>query len=307
MKTYLKHVVLIFLAVLLGEIACSQYRFPEKENCEQLKSRTLAVLLFDESDPNSKPYNDAIKKAYSEEWKITPVEYVSRAQYDEIVSTGNTKYAAIYQADVTLIYTQEYTREYKHYKTEYSREFQFKHFDVILNLITAPGKTTKVTGITFCNSELLPSEFFYAGQQLQRLVSASLENRTGKAYYDAEINVPYIKSKKFLIPKEMFRESDIQKLGEKYEYPYEVTDYLTMDSLVLAKSPDYVYPKIIWSDQHRAYGWISISTADGAVLSFMGFSGLAVGTNEKPNEVLKPGNLRNAVNMMMQKTNNKYD
>ncbi len=291
------------IILTLPLLSYGQYQFPDKAQCEQLKSRKLAVRLFDES---FSMFNDAIKKAFDEQWKVCPVEYVSQERFDAIKQNGETGYAVVFASDATLKLTQE-KKKFTSGIVVQSGSFTFEHFDVFLSLVTAPGKLTHITAISFCNSDLIPSEFYYAGLQLNRLVTASLSDRTGKAFYDAEQNIAYIKSKKFYLPKELFKEEDLAKVSDKYDYPVQVGSLVEMNDLVLAKDTNYVYPKIIWSNQHRQYGWITVDMAEGAVRSFMGFAGLATGTNEEPNKILKPAQLRNAVNGMMQKVNNKYD
>ena len=309
MKT--RNLVSIICLVITGIIFSSfkaqgQYLFPKKELCEQLKTRTLAVQLFDETNPALKPFNDAIRKAYTEEWKLTPVEFVSLQKKDELLNAGDTKYALAYPSNVVTTYTQEFIDRDTRI-TKFEREFNFSHFDVYLVLITSPGKSTNITSVSFINEDVLPGELFFAAEQLHLLVNAALNDRTGKAFYDAEKNIEYIKSKTFLLPAEFFKEKDLPKMAEKYEHPFKISDLKELNEVILSKNAQYVYPKIIWSNKHRVYGWITVGAEDGAVRSFMAFSGLATGTNEKANEVLKPGQLNNALNKMMQKVNNKYD
>lgn len=293
----------MLITLSLPLISYGQYQFPDKAQCEQLKSRKLAVRLFDDS---FSLFNDALGKAFDEQWKVCPVEYVSQERFDAIRQNGETGNAVVFASDATLKLTQE-KKEFTSGIVVQSRTFTFEHFDVFLSLVTAPGKLTHITSISFCNSDLISSEFYYAGLQLNRLVTASLNDRTGKAYYNAEKNIAYIKSKKFYLPKELFNEEDLAKVSDKYDYPVQVGSLVELNDLVLAKDTNYVYPKIIWSNQHHMYGWITVDMAEGAVRSFMGFAGLATGTNEEPNKILKPAQLRNAVNGMMQKVNNKYD
>lgn len=294
------------LVLIIGTTSYSfgQFNFPEFKVANKLKTCTLAVKLFNEANSEYKPFNDAIKKVYTEEWKTCPVEFVTEEQFNNIVKTGKANYAVVYSEDVNTKYTQEYNRGST---SSYERSFNFSHYDVMLKIVDGPDKLTTVTAITFCNSDLMPGEFYFAGLQLNLLVSSSLNGITGKNFYDAEKNIEYIKSKKMFLPKELFKEKDLAKIADKYEHPHKISDYKELNDVVLAKDAEYVYPKIIWSNQHRNYGWITVSAADGSVRSFMGFTGLATGSNEKANEVLKPGQLNNALNKMMQKVNNKYD
>lgn len=297
---------ILCIAIIVG-IGCnnalSQYALPEKTKCETLKSRTLAVRLFTDANGEYTAYNDAIKKAYNEEWKITAVEFFSPKDYADLVKEGNTKYAVVYAGDALSTRTLE---RVKGSEIIHSKEFRFAHFDVTLANITGADALDPVTVVSFANDDLLPSEFFFAAQQLVLLVNASLNDVTGLTFYDHEKNIEYIKSKKLAVPDELFNEKDLAKIADKYEFPNKVVTNKELNDLVLAKNEEYVYPKIIWSNMHSAYGWVMISAKDGSLRSFMSFGGIKTNSEQKANEVLKTGQLKNALSSFMQKVNNRY-
>ncbi|MBL0050602.1 MAG: hypothetical protein IPP29_03300 [Bacteroidetes bacterium] len=89
------------------------------------------------------------------------------------------------------------------------------------------------------------------------------------------------------MPDELFNEKDLVKIADKYEFPNKVVTNKELNDLVLAKNEEYVYPKIIWSNMHSAYGWVMISAKDGSLRSFMSFGGIKTNSEQKANEVLK--------------------
>lgn len=299
--------------IVLAFTANAQYVIPVKERADLLKQRTLAVLLFDKENAELATYNEAIKKAYTEEWKITPVEFIYKEQFDEIVKSGNTKYAVVYSNNAlnTLTFIHILERDLILKRTGDTlklKTFKFSHYDVYLSLVSGPsGKLDNVTLISFANDELIPSDFFFAAQQFSLLVNASLNGNRGKTFYDPEKNIEYIKSKTLLLPYEFFDGEDLAKLSDKYEFPYKVSGFYELNEIVLAKNEDFVYPKIIWSDQHDLYGWVIVSAKDGSLRSFMSFGGIKTGSNQKAEEIIKPGRLKDALSKFLQKANSRYD
>lgn len=304
----MKKTKIIFFGVLIlftttFKSAIAQYALPDKAKCETLKSRTLAVRLFADQNGEYTAYNDAIKKAYNEEWKITAVEFFSPKDYADIVKEGNKKYAVVYAGDALSTKTLQRVQGSE---IVHSKEFRFSHFDVTLANITGADALDPITVVSFAHDDLLPSEFFFAAQQLVLLVNASLNGVQGLAFFDHEKNIEYIQSKKLAVPDELFNEKDLAKIADKYEFPHKVVTNKELNELVLAKNEEYVYPKIIWSNMHSAYGWVMISAKDGSLRSFMAFGGIKTNSEQKANEVLKTGQLKNALSSFMQKVNNRY-
>ena len=79
-----------------------------------------------------------------------------------------------------------------------------------------------------------------------------------------------------------------------------------MNSLVLAGDEQYIYPKIIWSIQHSAYGWVTIYAKDGSITSFMSFGGVHFQSEQSANEVIKAGDFKYIASSMAQGMNNRY-
>jgi hypothetical protein len=138
------------------------------------------------------------------------------------------------------------------------------------------------------------------------LVDAVQNEKGPREYYDVEQNIEQIKSSTMLLPRELFREKDLDNIGDKYDYPFEISNYADLNKAVLALDDRYVYPKIIWSPLHKYYGWITISARTGAVLSFMSFGGIVMGNSAEADELLKPKQLNDALSKFMQKVNKRY-
>lgn len=108
-------------------------------------------------------------------------------------------------------------------------------------------------------------------------------------FFDHDKNIEFIKSKKLAVPSELFSEKDLAKIADKYEFPNKVVTNKELNDLVLAKNEEYVYPKIIWSNMHSAFGWVMISAKDGSLCLFMSFGGIKTNSEQKADDVLKQG------------------
>ncbi|MBK9045564.1 MAG: hypothetical protein IPL74_02290 [Bacteroidetes bacterium] len=62
-------------------------------------------------------------------------------------------------------------------------------------------------------------------------------------YFDKK-NIEFVKTKTLLIPQELFKEKDIEKLKDKYDFTYKVVSLNEMNDLILSKDEQYIYPKI---------------------------------------------------------------
>ena len=306
MKTVLS-IGSIFMLLITAFVSSTsaQYLIPRKELCEQLKSKTVIVELSDGTSAEAAKTNEALRSAFKDFWTLTPVEFLSGTDFNKIVAAGDTKYAAF------LAYDGEHTLTMQRLDgisgpVIHEKSFHFDHFDLALSLITGPYKDTPVATISFANKNILSGDLLFAIQQISRLVNASLNDIKGHAYYDHKKNIEFVKTKTLLIPQELFKEKDIEKLKDKYEFPYKVVSLNEMNDLVLSKDEQYIYPKIIWSIQHKAYGWLTIFAKDGSVTSFMAFGGIHTASEQSANEVIKAGDLKYIVSGMAQGINNKY-
>ncbi len=305
MKIYTK-----FLIVLTGVFfyflpASAQYFIPEKKLAEQLKTRTVIVELYPDSAGIPNACNDVLQNAFKEYWTLTPVEFLPAEKFKEILKTGDTRYAAFlpYNGEHTL--TMERV-EWGTGSVIHSKSFYFDHFDFALSLITGPDKEEPVTTISFANDNLMTSDLLFAVQQIARLVNASLNDIKGPDYFDHKKNIEFVKTKILLIPREYIKEKEIADIDEKYEFPHRLVTLDEMNTLILSKDDQYIYPKIMWSMMHNAYGWITIWAKDGSITSFMSFGGIHTKSNQSANEVIKPGHLKYITSGTAQGMNNRY-
>ncbi|MBK7968794.1 MAG: hypothetical protein IPK08_07525 [Bacteroidetes bacterium] len=87
--------------------------------------------------------NETLRNAFKEFWTLTPVEFLSGTEFNKIVSSGDTKYAAF------LAYDGEHTLTMQRLDgfngpVIHEKSFNFSHFDLALSLITGPNKDTPV-------------------------------------------------------------------------------------------------------------------------------------------------------------------
>ncbi|MBK8416351.1 MAG: hypothetical protein IPL22_18675 [Bacteroidetes bacterium] len=306
----MKNLKLIALSIFLFSTAfinpsSAQYLIPKKDLSEQLKSKIVIVELSDGTSAEAMKTNETLRNAFKEFWTLTPVEFLSGTEFNKIVSSGDTKYAAF------LAYDGEHTLTMQRLDgfngpVIHEKSFNFSHFDLALSLITGPNKDTPVATISFANKNIMSGDILFAVQQISRLVNASLNDIKGMDYYDHKKNIEFVKTKTLLIPQELFKEKDIEKLKDKYDFTYKVVSLNEMNDLILSKDEQYIYPKIIWSIQHKAYGWLTIYAKDGSVTSFMAFGGIHTASQQSANEVIKVGDLKYIVSNMAQGINNKY-
>lgn len=125
-------------------------------------------------------------------------------------------------------------------------------------------------------------------------------------YYNPKKNIEYIKTKTLLIPQELVSEKDALKIKEKYEYACKILPSKEINNLALSKDDQYIITRIIFVPQLGDYGWITYSPKDGSVKSIMGFGGVKISTNQKPNEIIKVGHFKYILSGMAQNINNKY-
>ncbi len=97
----MKNVVLIIF--LLSSISLfSQYEYPEKENSEAVLNSTLAFQLLDEETEFDTYANEAVQEAFKENWKLTEVVFLSKAEINKLKEAKDTKYAYLTHNDELL-------------------------------------------------------------------------------------------------------------------------------------------------------------------------------------------------------------
>lgn len=328
MDKYSKNLaVIIFMVSCLSFNVAAQYAIPKKELCEQLKSKILLVEIKDVSDTSVNGESEVLKRSFKDYWTLTSVEFLPTEDFNKALASSDNKYAAL------LAYDDESTRSVKHYSHKrtqvlnagtspatmganyqtdpigtYSGEtkFYFSHFNLSISLMNGAEAKTQVCTISFANDNLVTADLQFTVQQMARLINASLNDIKGPNYYDHKKNIEFVKTKTLLIPREVFKEKDLLKIQEAYEFPHKIVSLNEMNDLILAKDDQYIYPKIIWSIQHKAYGWITVSPKVGNITSFMAFGGVHVNTHQEADDVIKVKDLKYIASGMAQGINNKY-
>lgn len=314
-----KNCLLIFLlglCVLMPAQVMAQYIFPEHELCKELKRRTLAVQLLDESGEDEKYLNQALKTEF-ESWTITPVMFLSSKEVDQLIKNRDTRYAILTQnaelakdvrsrnvdqngrftvapqGDGAFVYKQHYTA------------FSFSHYN--FDLILPDAKKSKtITSIGFANGDMSRIDYVYLVQQLSRLVQASLDEVSLSAFYDPSANVATVKSSKLLLLQDFFQEKELDQIPEYYDAEYELVDMARYQDAIMSRAEGVCYVKIIWSDQLSMYEWVVVNAADGKILSQVGFGGVKFGSSHDANAIIKVKHLKYVTNEKAQQFNNKY-
>ncbi len=286
----------------------------------------MLIEIKDETDTAANGVNEVLKRTLKDFWTITPVEYLNTNAYNEALANEGNKYA------VLLAYDDESSISVKHYSTTKSMKqnvpgnpsagssmqadglpkhtsstkFYFSHYNLSVSLMNGKIPGTQVCTIAFANENINTSDLQFAIQQMARVINASLSGIKGLDYYDHKKNIEFVKTKTLLIPTELFKEADLLKLKDSYKMPYRIVSLDEMNELALTRDDQYIYPKIIYSVQHRTYGWITVGPKEGNVTSFMAFGGFKFNTTVKANEVIKTKDLNYIASSMAQGINNKY-
>jgi len=299
----MKKPFLCLIAILIAGLyhpASAQFFIPDKSLCEQVKSRTVIVQLTSDSAAD-----EVMRQAFKKYWTLTPVEFLTKEQFNQAITIGDIRYAALISSFGESTHT--ITRfDMKTNTTEERGTFYFGHYDYSLCLLTGSNTNKKVCSITFAFDNLITSDFLFIVQQISRLVNASLNNISGPAYYDHKKNIEFVKTKTLLVPKELFKEKELAKIGEIYTFPYKIVTMGEMNDLVLSQDETYIYPKIIFCEQHNFYGWVTISAKDGSITSIMTFGGIQVAAVVKSDEAIKVKDLKYISSGFAQGINNKY-
>ncbi|MGV8828770.1 MAG: hypothetical protein ACWA6U_10665 [Breznakibacter sp.] len=305
--------IALFATLSLGAVA--QYTFPEKALLEEMQNRTLAVQLLEGNDEPTTHLNNALKEVFLENWKWSPVEFHTVSQIESILKDKNTKYAVLSQQDalreIVGVGHMDSQGRVSHVGGgignpgfAYSA-FTFSYYNFKLALPTT-SKPVTITKIGFANGDLSRIDYLFLAQQLNWLISASLNEVPGKEFFNVERNIEECKSKKIAFLKDFFKEKKLNKVGEYYEHPHELVDFDQYQDIILSKKPGYAYNKIIWSTQLNMYAWIVADAETGRTISLLTFGGVKFGRHHDANDIIKISHLK-YITSKMQSINNKYN
>lgn len=261
--------------------------------------------------------NDAIKEVFEENWNLTKVVFLSKAEINALKETGDKTYAYLThfnarQIDQRSMYIDKQGRSsfigpgpinsVKHNYTAFT--FSFCSYE--LEIFNKKNKLQSVTEIGFANGELLKIDYLFLCQQLDNLIGSASKDVPAKEYYNVERNIKKNENSKLILLSDFFREKDIKKMDSFYENEYELVDMEKYQDIILSKESGKGYVKIIWSHHHKMYMWTVVNAEDGAVISQMGFGGIKFGKNHDANDIIKAKHLSYITSKMAQKINNKY-
>lgn len=303
--------IALFATLSLGAVA--QYTFPEKALLEEMQNRTLAVQLLEGSNEVTTNLNTVLKEVVLENWKWSAVEFHTPSHIESILKDKNTKYAVLTQQGSLheeirsgYIDNQGRVRHVGSGSQTFSyTAFSFSYYNFKLSLPTT-SKPITITEIGFANGDLSRIDYLFLAQQLNWLISASLNEMPGKEFFNVERNIEECKSKKIAFLKDFFKEKKLNQVGEYYEHPHELVDFDQYQDIILSKKPGYAYNKIIWSTQLNMYAWIVADAETGRTISLLAFGGVKFGRYHDANDIIKISHLK-YITSKMQSINNKYN
>lgn len=306
---------LVSLLLIVSIKVSAQYPFPDKELCDQIAGRTLAVELIKETDDNAKNLNAAIKEVFNQNWKMTPVEFITSKQRQQILDKKDTKYVVLTQAeDLKTIKRTGHIDKYgmrTFARIESVRSFKytvfsFEYYNFRLLLPTSK-KNKLVTQIGFPNGDLSKIDYLFLIQQLNKLIDSSINATPMNEFYNVDRNIEAIKGKNLVILSDFIKPKEVEKISENYDYKYELVDFTAYEDVILNKKPGNCYTRIIWSNQHEIYMWVIVDAENGDILSLMSFGGVKFGSHHTANDIIKAGHFKYVYNNKAQKFNDRYN
>lgn len=321
----MKYFLLLFF---LSFSLTAQYEYPIKENVDVVMNSTLAIQLLAEDDEFGKYANTAVKEIFNENWKLTEVVFMSKAEIEKLKSSKDSKYAYLTHDNELLVETRSrFNRSYEGMRaqtisntsgpsrTSVSRvyslsrikhvAFTFAYYSYNLEII-GKKKPISVTKIGFANGELFKIDYLFLVQQLTHLLESANNGISQKEYYNIERNIEKIKNSQLMLPKKFFKEKDLEKMDSFYEFDYNLVDAEEYLNVILNKAVGKTYVKIIWSQQHSMYLWVVVNAEDGSIISQTGFGGVKFGVNHEANDIIKAKHLKYITNNKAQKFNSRY-
>lgn len=264
-----KVIITFILYAFLSE-ANGQFKFPEKKLCEELKNRTLAIELLEgeyaDSDAN-------LKQIFTDNWKLTPIEFVNTAKIKEIIKSEDSKYIILNQYDNNKNHTYIDNTPSNHS----SQDMVLASNAQIANLprytfeLSLPNKKNKqsITRICFVENYLSKADYLLLYQQLNRLIESSLAGKPLAEYYNVKRNLENINGNTLVLNIESIPIKDKEKIADNYKLKYEVIEGKVFEEIRLNKTPGKNYVKTIWSTEHPGYALAVFSAETGEVLAMV--------------------------------------
>ena len=299
-KIYLVLFVLFFQKISIN----AQYLFPDKKNCEELKKRTLLVKIFDEKSQADITINQAIKEVFNENWKFSPLLFKTAKEIKKMVKGSESLYLILAfgeEGTTTVDFNPADENDYS--------QFDFTSTSMSLYYLKEVGKKfelLKVTTVYTANKNLVKSDYLFVAQQFNLLVNAALTGLPSKEYFIISRETDSLKSKTLLIPAELLKENEKDKIGSYYKDKFEIIKSKDLEKLILEKPLDKAYVKIIWSEQHSFFVWVAVNANNGKILGLISLAPTKFTSPFETNNIIKIKTLGNIVKPEVQKKTNKY-
>ncbi|MBL3658546.1 hypothetical protein [Fulvivirga sediminis] len=277
----------------------AQNYYPDEEVANEALNRTLAIQTFNSDGEYGESLSKAFKDIFTKEWKLSDVEFMTAKEMEAAKTNKSSDYVFLSHSAMSLEIIE------RNLKALDRTVFTFSFFNFSLDLYDTK-RPTNVTEIGFANEELTKIDFLYLCQQLHLLLKNSADGVASSDFYNIDENIEDLQKSTLLMPEQFFREKDIAKMDSYYENKYEILNPEKFEEAVLNKADDTCYIKIIWSNQHNAYTWITVDAADGSIRSLMSFGGVKFGRNHDANDIIKAKQLSNILKKFPQKVNSKY-
>ncbi|MDO6758564.1 hypothetical protein Q4566_00010 [Tamlana sp. 2_MG-2023] len=281
----------------------SQYSYPKKEYAQLvLKSKLVVTLLEGESEYVAN-MNSSIKEIFTNKWTDTEVLFLTQPEIDNLRKVHKNGYSFLYQKageSNERRFGEDNLGESYTYNA-----FTFSNYQYYLNILI-DGKNHFVTGVDFGNANLMKADHLFLCQQLSKLIKASAEGKKSNQYFNVKNNIEQLKNSTLVLPRFMFREKDLDKIGNYYDYPFQLVDLQGYQEVILNEESGNSYVKIIWSRQHHLYVWVVVDATNGSIISINSFGGVHFGSDQTMNEVIKAKYLKYATSKFAQKVNNRY-
>ncbi len=255
--------IVLFLLVFISLNTFAQSKFPSKKVAEKFLERTLIVEL---DDDNSSEFNALLKDVF-EEWKLTKVQFMSRAEVDDVVSAKNEAYAILscgnkvkekIAGNSSFIEFDVFSMAI--YLAERGKKRDKKYIDVSGSKSIMRGPY--VYNVSFIDRPSTKEDVKFALDEMTFNIPLVLDKgKKDILAKNVSSKVKIMKAKTLLIPKEALSITE-SEVKEGFTHKYEIMTAKEIATFVEDKNAEYTYLKVIFSQNvpNFALGIIDIET-----------------------------------------------
>ncbi len=238
-----KQAILLCAILFFVQFSNAQFgidRFiPSKEDLKTLKEVPLLVLLWDETNQESKDYNASLKEAMDKEWKYSKeIKYIFASELETYETKQNFKKYAVYANAVQ--------REIKDFK---NIEHRLESTAFIIRLL---GVKKQIHHFMTDTPNPNTADMILIAQQIQsglnsfdKYDKSEYKKTTAKSRrLMMQERTKLIKEKTLLIDKENISDKAINRLEKKYKYAYKIVSKEEIDKAILEKDSNVAFLKI---------------------------------------------------------------